>query len=267
LLGLLGMALGLCLARLSGAGVPDTALWSLLALLLVAVVLGVRFPALGVFARPILAAHCQQPLVALTFDDGPHPQHTRRVLELLAKTAHRATFFVIGARAQEHPELLAEIVGQGHGLGNHSWRHSYLTPALPAARLEAELRQTSELLARFAGQAPRWFRPPVGLLSPPVELAARRAGLEIVIWTATARDGVSWADAGKGLARLRKHMKPGAILVLHDGVQTSAAQPPAVHDLLPRLLAELDARGLRSVPLDGLLGQPNRASPQDLPPP
>ena len=254
LLALLAVALALVVARLLGGHVPDAALWATLIVLQIAVFVGVRFPALGMFARPILAGQVQQPVVALTFDDGPHPQHTRHVLDLLAASGHRATFFVIGQRAQEQPELLTQIVQEGHGLGNHTWRHSYLTPALPARRLEAELRRTGELLAQFCGHAPRWFRPPVGLVSPPVGLAAARAGLEVVIWTETARDGVAWADAGKGLERLRKHLKPGAILVLHDGVHTAPGQQPAVYALLPRLLAELDARGLRSVTLDALLG-------------
>lgn len=253
LLGTCAVAIGLAVARLAGVVLADLVLGASLAAVLAVVSVGMRFPEVGVFARPILSMRTPKPWVALTFDDGPHPLHTPRVLELLARGPHRATFFVIGRHAQAQPELLAEVVRQGHELGNHSYHHAYLTPARPVGRLTAELVRTSDLLQEVTGRRPRWFRPPVGLVTPPVAGAAARAGLELVVWSATARDGVAWANPDACLARLIEGLRPGAILVLHDGVKTTAQREPAVYTLLPRLLAELDARGLTSVTLEQLL--------------
>lgn len=250
------LPLGLALARAAGLAIPDALLWVALGLLLAAVTVGVVRADLGLFARPILAARPTTPgLVALTFDDGPHPELTRKVLELLAAGPHRATFFVIGQRAARHPDLLRDVVAAGHGVGNHTWAHAPWTPALGAATLARELLETNAVLQGATGQPPRWLRAPMGLVTPPVAEAAARAGLDLVGWTATARDGVAWADPEAGFRRLLRHLRPGAILVLHDGVEAGPGREAAVLAVLPRLLAELDARGLRSVTLDDLLGE------------
>jgi peptidoglycan/xylan/chitin deacetylase (PgdA/CDA1 family) len=112
------------------------------------------------------------------------------------------------------------------------------------------------VLARAAGQPPRWFRPPAGVISPRVASAARRLGLELVLWTATARDGVLTTPK-RALARLVRALRPGAILVLHDGSQRPDRAPIAAAVLEP-LCDALDARGLRSVTLDELLLEPAR---------
>lgn len=221
--------------------------------LLLTVVLGSALPTLGIFAQPILAGPPNNGFVALTFDDGPHAQHTQQVLNLLRNTQHRATFFVIGKRAEAQSTLIAAIAGDGHLLGNHSYSHKNYTPALPASRLAADLERTSQFLAKTTGQTIQWFRPPVGLITPPVAETARRAGLELVVWSATARDGVVWAAPQRALARLVSGVRAGAILVLHDGVASQSGQVPVVLQILPQLLAELDKRGLRSVTLDELL--------------
>ena len=240
--------------RIAGFAVPSWALALAAAALLGTVTVGVFAHRSGVFARPIIAGPSGSPTVAITFDDGPDPIHTRRVLDLLDARGHRATFFVIGDRAERNAEVVAEIARRGHGLGNHSLHHSYRTPTLPPDRLAAELRQTGDLIERIAGARPRWFRPPVGLISPPVAEAARRAGLELMGWSATARDGVASATVDKSLARLLVGLRPGAILVLHDAVERGEGREPIAALVLAKLLDALDARGLRSVSLDEFLG-------------
>ncbi len=244
-------ALGLAAARLAGAAVPAAALAGALGALLAVVGWGVASLRSGVFARPILAGPATGNRVAVTFDDGPDPVHTRAVLDLLEARGHRGTFFVIGARAEAERALLAEIARRGHGLGNHSFAHSHLTPLRSPARLADELARASALLAE-AGAPSRWFRPPIGLISPPVAAAARRARLELVGWTATARDGVARATVDGALARLLPHLRPGAILVLHDAAERGGRAPIAAA-VLARLLDELGRRGLISVTLDELL--------------
>jgi peptidoglycan/xylan/chitin deacetylase (PgdA/CDA1 family) len=253
LVGACAIAMVLSAARLGGIDVPPWAPALDLAVLLATVGLGVFVLPSGVFARPILAGGGGAPTVAITFDDGPDPVHTRRVLDLLDARGHRGTFFVIGERAERHADVVTEIARRGHGLGNHSFHHSHRTPTMAPATLAAELVRAGDVLERAAGVRPRWFRPPVGLLSPPVVDAARRARLEIVGWSATARDGVARATVESALARLVGALRPGAILVLHDAAERGGRAPIAV-EVLARLLDALDERGLRSVPLDELLG-------------
>jgi peptidoglycan/xylan/chitin deacetylase (PgdA/CDA1 family) len=159
---------------------------------------------------------------------------------------------VVGKRAAAAPELLAELVRRGHGLGNHSWAHAYTTPFQHPARLAADLARAQQLLTA-AGARVRFFRPPVGLLSPRVAEAARRIGLTIVGWSASARDGRASTTAAQAAARLIAAARPGAILVLHDAVER-AARAPVATAALAALLDALEARGLRSVTLDELIG-------------
>jgi peptidoglycan/xylan/chitin deacetylase (PgdA/CDA1 family) len=142
-------------------------------------------------------------------------------------------------------------VAHGHGLGNHSFNHSWATPFHHPARLAADLAQAQEVMAR-AGPQVRWFRPPVGLLSPRVAAAAQKSGLTIVGWSATARDGRASTTVEQAAARLIAAARPGAILVLHDAAERGGRAPIAAR-VLPAVLDALAARGLRSVTLDELL--------------
>ncbi len=244
-------ASGVVLAR--GGDVPWWWVAALFAGSQIAIGAGVFLQGAGLFARPLLAARPERAAgrVALPFDHGPDAETTTAVLELLEKRGQRATFFVIGERAQKHPALLADTVRRGHLLGNHSLQHSWATPFVAPARSADELSQTQKILVDAGGRG-RWFRPPVGLLSPRVVDAARRAGLTLVSWTVTARDGIA-TDPQRAVARVARRLGPGAIVVLHDGSR-KPGRPPQVMQLLPALLDEMDARGLRSVTLDELFG-------------
>jgi peptidoglycan/xylan/chitin deacetylase (PgdA/CDA1 family) len=238
----------------AGAAAWLPAWWCALDALLLfsAVGAGVFVQGAGLFARPILSVAPSRAAgkLALTFDDGPDPAHTRQVMDALEAGGHRGTFFVIGRRAEPQVELLKELVARGHALGNHSWSHAHSTPFLPPKKLAEELTRTQSLLAQ-AGGATRWFRPPVGLLSPRVVAAARLAGVELVGWSANARDGVA-STVEKAASRLSQAMAPGAILVLHDAAERGGHAPIAA-GVVRKLLAELTARGLRSVTLDELI--------------
>jgi peptidoglycan/xylan/chitin deacetylase (PgdA/CDA1 family) len=244
--------IGLAVARALGLPIPAWALFSALGALFATIGWGVFSLRSGVFARPILAGTSSNKVVAITFDDGPHPVHTRALLDLLESRGHRGTFFVIGKRAEANADVIAEIARRGHGLGNHSFEHSHLTPMRSRSRLTDELVHAGDVIERAAGKRTKWFRPPVGLLSPPVVAAARAAKLELVGWSATARDGVARATVEDSAARLILALQPGAILVLHDAAERGERAPIA-KEVLERLLPELEARGLRSVSLDELL--------------
>jgi peptidoglycan/xylan/chitin deacetylase (PgdA/CDA1 family) len=239
---------------IAGLAPPTWLLFVLCALLFFLIGLGSFYPPSGIFGRPLLSGPADRPLFALTFDDGPDPGGTRAVLAVLARHGVRATFFIIGERAARHPELVAELAAAGHQIENHSLRHSWATPFLSRFRLAAELKKTQEIVTSASGgaRAPRWFRPPIGILSPPVASAARRVGLRLCGWSCKSRDGLSFTGADAALARLKKGLRPGAILLLHDAAERGGHTPVAA-TVLEALLPIAKERGLRPVTLDELV--------------
>src|SRR6478609_4009765 len=114
--------------------------------------------------------------LALTFDDGPHPDSTPELIEALTATGHRATFFLCGAQAERHPELVRALDRAGMAIANHTWSHPSL-PGLPPSAVRDEIRSTNRVLAELTGRPPVLFRPPYGATSPEVRRAAADAGL------------------------------------------------------------------------------------------
>ncbi|WP_209443455.1 polysaccharide deacetylase family protein [Falsiroseomonas frigidaquae] len=187
--------------------------------------------------------------VALTFDDGPDPVVTPRVLDLLDVAQARASFFVIGARAARHPALLREILARGHTVENHSQTH----PASFAARglwaLRREVSQAQDVIAGITGTAPRFFRAPMGLRSPLLDPVLAGQGLRLVSWTRRGYD-TSRRDPQRVLRSLTRGLGPRDILLLHDGnAGRDERGDPVVLSVLPALLAALQADGLRPVSL------------------
>lgn len=251
------LAIALTVALLAVTGVLSGVQAVVGVLPLAAVIaIGVGRQQSGVFAQPLLRVHTARRELALTFDDGPDPRWTPALLDLLDAGGHRATFFVIGARAAQHTDLLAEIAKRGHELANHTWSHSYGTVFQSPDTLAHDLDRTNRVIEAAAGRAPRWFRPPVGLLSPRVPLGVHRAGLELVAWTATARDGVARTSTAEAMTRLEPAIIPGAILVLHDA-PIAGDRPLIVLELTRQLLGRLETANLASVTLSELC-EPDR---------
>jgi peptidoglycan-N-acetylglucosamine deacetylase len=187
--------------------------------------------------------------IALTFDDGPDPRVTPRVLDLLDAAGMRATFFVIGRRARAHPEIVAEIVRRGHRVENHTDTHPHLFACYPAGLLRREVERAQASIAAAAGRHPRYFRAPAGLRSPFLDWVLHGSGLRLVSWTRRGFDAVE--KSPEAIARrLLAGLAPRDILLLHDGRATDPpAGNPVVLEVLPRVLDALAAQGLRSVPL------------------
>jgi len=178
--------------------------------------------------------------IALTFDDGPDPLWTPRILEILARRDVRATFFVIGERAQQAPDVVREIAAAGHELGNHSWSHPNLWFATPS-RTATEIDLTQDLLAEVTGIAPRYFRPPWGIVNMPMFAMLRRRGLTCVFWSIQP-EGLRPAPPETQTRQVLARAYPGAIVDLHDAEGVAEA-PARLHEALPAMIDGLRRDG------------------------
>lgn len=187
----------------------------------------------------------------LTFDDGPHPEHTPAILDTLASEGVRATFFIVGQRAAEHPDLVRRIVAEGHALGHHTYTHS--APAdTSAAGLGAEIRQTAETLQALVGFSPALFRPPHGSLSPAKLWRVWRMGLSVVLWTVDPKDFARASAEDLRHWFTRHPVRGGDVVLLHD---TS----PHTGPVLAALIRDGRDRGLTFAALVGP-GRPGLSS-------
>lgn len=188
--------------------------------------------------------------VGLTFDDGPDPEVTPAVLDLLDGAGARASFFCIARRAERHPGLLREILRRGHTVENHSWRHPYGFAAFGPRAIRREVERAQAALEHIGGHRPRFFRPPAGLRNPLLEPVLADLGLRLASWTRRGYDGVV-SDPALVAHRLHRGLAAGDLLLLHDRRPVRAAAGRAVVlDVLPGLLSALIARGLAAVSLD-----------------
>lgn len=183
--------------------------------------------------------------VVLTFDDGPDPEVTPRVLDLLDHHGAKASFFVLGRLAARHPQLLREILARGHGVENHTHRHPLGFAAWPPGAMLREIRRAQAAIADACGRAPQYFRAPAGLRSPLLDPVLAIAGLRLVSWTRRGYDTVS-PDPDRVLRRLTRNLGAGDILLLHDRGPAASCMTLRV---LPRLLAALSAAGLGAAAL------------------
>jgi peptidoglycan-N-acetylglucosamine deacetylase len=221
--------------------------------------IGVFFPRLEMYGPIVSRGPAGRRSVALTFDDGPHPVTTRRILAVLAATRHRATFFVLGAKARRHPEVVREIHAAGHTLGVHGDRHDRLHAFRMPWRVHDELLRAARAVEDATGVRPRFFRPPLGHTSVTTTRGVRRAGMIVVGWSTRGLDGIRGRTPEAVVARVARSVTDGAIVMLHDASEHDDFEPASVR-ALPELLRLLDDREWTSVGLDTLLDQPGGES-------
>lgn len=220
-------------------------------------ILGVIFPRWGVFADVIESAQPGRNVVALTFDDGPSYESTPRVLELLAQHGAKATFFVIGRKVEQAPELLRAIVEAGHELGLHGYAHSRLTAFRSEVFIQADVTRARQVLAPYTPAEVRWFRPPIGHVTLRVGRVAKRLGLHLVCWTVRGLDGLPGVEPARVIKRIRNGLEDGGIVALHDAFERRDGVPAGV-TALDAILTEIEHRGWRAVTLTELLqGEPS----------
>jgi peptidoglycan/xylan/chitin deacetylase (PgdA/CDA1 family) len=174
---------------------------------------------------------------ALTFDDGPTEQFTGRVLEILAQAGVRATFFVIGALAELHPDLLRRARDAGHEIGNHTFDH-YSAAVRDRDQVREAVLRGSDAVQRVTGVRPRWLRPPRGEVTTATLIAAREAGLDVALWS-VARGSAADGDGPGVLRHLATALHPGAVIDLHDGIGRSSFHGSPDGDLMARRRAEI----------------------------
>ncbi len=216
------------------------------------------------FFLPVISRGARDRLAAaLTFDDGPDPDVTPGLLELLDRYRLPATFFVVGVEAERHPMLIREILSRGHAVGNHSYHHDPLLMLRSRTRLSDEITRTQELLAGF-GIRPRAFRPPVGITNPRLPGVLRTLDMDCI--TFSCRAGDFGNRLIRGLAkRILKRVHPGAIVLLHDVAPSGVRGIADWLEEVEQIILGLKAKGYEVVPLSQLIGRPVM-EPATLPP-
>lgn len=233
---------------------PGAAPWAIGAvvlnhLLITAAGLTPRSSLLGPNITRLPPASAARGEIAITIDDGPDPEVTPQVLNLLEAHGQRATFFCIAERVLAYPALAREIVARGHSIQNHTARHRHNFSFLGPRGFHAEIERAQQMLQEVTGQSPHCFRAPAGLRNPFLAPVLHRLGLVLVSWTRRGFD-TREGDAATVLARLTKDLKAGDILLLHDGhAARTAAGRPVVLEVLPLLLERIRTEGLRAVTL------------------
>jgi peptidoglycan/xylan/chitin deacetylase (PgdA/CDA1 family) len=209
--------------------------------------LGVFWPERGMYGRTLWHGPARSE-VALTFDDGPCPLTTPHVLQQLATAGAHATFFLVGRKAQAHPQLVKDIVAAGHAIGLHGFEHDRLFSLRRSGRVAADIRRTQDVIEAAGAPRPHLFRPPIGFVSHFTVHGAHQAGVTLVGCSARALDGFRAASPEKVAQRLVRALEPGALLAMHDAAERDDYTPASLA-ALPRVLEALQQRNLRPVTL------------------
>ncbi len=194
------------------------------------------------------------PYIALTFDDGPSPDSTPKLLKILAERNIKATFFVLGTHATANPDILRAQIAAGHEVGNHSWNHPQLTK-IPLAAADKQIEDTSAAIQNATGVKPIYLRPPYGSMNPALQHHIwEKYGISTIYWSV---DPLDWKirDSQSVYDQIMKQVKPGAIVLAHDIHPTTVAA-------MPRLLDALIAKGYKFVTVSELIALEKPAAPK-----
>lgn len=182
--------------------------------------------------------------VSITFDDGPHPEFTPKVLELLQKYHAVGTFFLIGKNAENYPELVADIMNSGHTVGNHSYSHPNTFGFFSTPKIVLEIKKADEVLKTITGKKPLFFRPPFGVTNPHIKKALQQTKHTSIGWSKRSLDTMSLSEETI-FNRMTSQLKSGDVILLHDQNKKTLV-------VLERLLLFLEKQQLKSVSVDKL---------------
>ncbi|MFT3736763.1 MAG: polysaccharide deacetylase family protein [Rhodocyclaceae bacterium] len=201
------------------------------------------WPRSGWLGPNLLRLPDPQQRVAITIDDGPDPAVTPKVLDILDQHDVKASFFCVGEKVRQHPELAREIVARGHTLENHTDRHPHSFSVMGPKSIRKEIVSAQDIIRDATGFTPRYFRAPAGLRNAFLNRILFQNGLKQASWTRRGFDTVE-TNPDKVLARLTHKLAAGDILLLHDG--NAAGKTPIILEVLPRLLERIAQKGLRA---------------------
>lgn len=185
----------------------------------------------SVYAR----VNTEEKVIALTFDDGPHPYLTPKILDMLKEYEVKATFFVIGKNAELYPKVLKRISDEGHEIGNHTYSHLAESTG-NNDKLKSEIEKTEEIIYKITGQNNFLFRPPTGYCSKSAVNMVKDMNYKTIVWDIDTRD---WAHTKKEdmLANVKKFAACGSIILMHDFIGYNSPTPEALKIILPWLKA------------------------------
>ncbi|MCK4653542.1 MAG: polysaccharide deacetylase family protein [Candidatus Cloacimonetes bacterium] len=189
---------------------------------------------MGLLRAIIRHGNRQEQSIALTFDDGPDPVYTGKILDILEKNKIKATFFVTGKKALEHPELVKRIFSKGHEVGNHSFSHKSLI-FKSASFIRKEIEQTDEILRNLGIEGNIHFRPPYGRMLLTTFILLLRLRKKVVLWDNNPKD-YKCSSSKEIVSKVLKKLKQGSIIVLHDGAKNRTDTVKAIEILIPELL-------------------------------
>jgi peptidoglycan-N-acetylglucosamine deacetylase len=243
---LLFFLLLLLLNILSFTGIPVPVLFYILLIVgyLTVSVTASFFICSGFHMKAICSRKTEQKVLAITFDDGPHPGNTGAILDVLKDRA-KATFFCIGNKLQGNEALLKRMNEEGHLVGMHSFTHSNWFDFFPSRKMKAEFKQTEDLIFKILDKKPLLFRPPYGVINPMVKKALASFSYHVIGYSNRSLD-TAIKDEERIIRRLMRQLKPGDIVLLHDTVPFAAS-------LLEKFLFQVAEKGYIVIGLDEML--------------
>lgn len=209
--------------------------WIVLAVSLAWLAYGSASIGSGVYLKALCREDTDEKRVYLTFDDGPSPENTARVLDVLEKFGAKGTFFCIGSRLSENRATVERIMAGGHATGNHSWSHSPFFPLFGARKMKDDLLRCSDALRQITGSAPVLFRPPFGVTDPTVAEVAEELKYIVAGWSIRTYD-TTGKTAEEIVSAVARRLRPGSVILMHDRL-------PVCADALEKLLLYLRSEG------------------------
>ncbi len=188
----------------------------------------------NIYVKSFCKLPTEEKKVALTFDDGPEEGITEEVLEILKEYGATATFFCIGEKISRNSAIFKQILTNGHTLGNHSYHHKDNFSILLPQQMRVEIDKCSEIISELSGKEVRYFRPPLGVTNPMLALALRGTTMKVIGWNVRPFD-TSLNDAEEVFRRVKRKVKPGSIILLHDRMKQT---PKALRLILDYLIKE-----------------------------
>ncbi|OFY83375.1 MAG: hypothetical protein A3F72_20140 [Bacteroidetes bacterium RIFCSPLOWO2_12_FULL_35_15] len=206
---------------------------------------GAYFVNSGFHIEAICEVNTNENSVALSFDDGPMPIRTEKVLTVLKKFNAKATFFLIGNRIKGNESLLLKMDNEGHLMGNHSFSHSFFFDLMSSKQLISDLQYGNNEIQRVIGKTPLFFRPPYGVTTPGLAKACRHLKFDVIGWNVRSLD-TSIKNKEQLLQRVKQRIKPGSIILFHDTVD-------GIDLVLEDVLNYLKEKNYTVIPLDKLI--------------